>query len=175
MRGLLGFVCLLLIGLCVGLTFLVADTETRADRWNERITALHRVEQLNRDLLLAQEYSSGCIEATRMLAIENGLLCEREAKMVQVVSEFETENRSLKNSLSEAVERLEDQVAQINKLMEENGRLNWRVETLEKALDAVSAKDKQELTKEVGNTIIDNLTELCRAANMAITIVPLLF
>lgn len=146
MRNLLVFICFLLIGISATLAVFVYDTERHADRWNERITSLARVEQLNADVSRSQYYSGQLMEAAKSLALENGLLCERDAKMVQVVSEFEIENRALKESLAEAVGMLEEQSDQIDALLDENAELEYKneslrnqVETLESAIDKLKA------------------------------------
>lgn len=174
MRGLTGFACLLLLGICAGLAHFTVQTEMHAARWAARASQLEHVEELNRDLLQAQEYSQLALEATKMLALENGLLCEREAKVAQAYSIIEAENRSLKASLAESVERLEDQIEQINSLIQENEQLTWRNQTLERALKAIEAEKKAAAVKEASKTVIDNLTELGMAAETILTIIPLL-
>lgn len=175
MKGLLGFACLLLLGICAGLAHFTVQTEMHAERWAQRAAAIEHVESLNQDLLLAQEYSQTALEATKMLALENGLLCEREAKVSEAYSIIEQENRSLKASLSESVERLEDQIKQINSLMEENGTLKWKVSTLERALKAVEDQKKEDAIKEASKNVVGNLMELKSSADIILTILPLLF
>ena len=174
MRGLLGFVCLLLVGMCAAMAHFTVQTEMHATRWSQRVNSLEHVEALNRDLLMAQEYSQLALEATKMLALENGLLCEREQKVSQAYGILEAENRALKASLAEAVGRLENQVEQINELIEENESLTWRCETLERALKAIEDQKKAEAIKEAGKSVVDSLMELRESADIILTIVPLL-
>jgi len=174
MRGLLGFICLLLIGLCVGLISIVGQTEMNAERWNRRVNAIEHVQELNRQVLQALDYSYISMEATKMLAVENGLLVERERKVVQAYSIIEEENRSLKNSLDEAVDRLEEQVEQINELIDENESLTWRVDTLERALELIETGQKKEALKSATDNFLDQLIELKDRARVITTIMPFL-
>lgn len=135
MRALMGFICFVLVGICVGTTYNAMDVESRAARWQEYAESNAFLEEQNEKLLEANMYSQRLMEAVRMLANENGLLCEREAKMVQIVAEFEEENRRLKCSLNEAVERLQEQQDEMNKLYETIERLRYKVEVLEKVLE----------------------------------------
>lgn len=148
MKGMTGFICFSLIGICAGLAYEAANPHIQATMWERRVERLEKVEKLNNDLLYAQAYARDCFEAVRMLAVENGLLCEREAKMVQAMTIREEENRALKASLSEAVERLQEQTKQINELMEANSKLKWQVKTLEEALGVVEKADNDYMKVE---------------------------
>lgn len=171
MRGLLGFICLLLIGVIVGMCLYVGDNEIHY----RRAVQIERVAKLNQEVTQAQEYSRLAIEATKMLAVENGLLVEREQKIVAAYAAMEEENRALKRSLNEAVDRLESQVEQINELIETNENLSWRVEVLQKALDSVSEQKKQELVKDAGDTLLNNVCDLGRSLQFFTIVVPALF
>jgi predicted site-specific integrase-resolvase len=129
-----------LIGMNVLMGMGVATVEVCAERWSKRVTSHNQVQELNRKVLYANEYSQGLAEAVRMLALENGLLCERDKAATEVVVQYEEESRRLKMSLAEACKRLEEQIVQINELTDEVEGLRWQVETLEKALDKVKAE-----------------------------------
>ena len=142
MRSLLGFICLLLIGLTACMACMLARPELNGRRWEQRVVQANKMEKLNRDVRAAFQYSKTMNEAVRMLVVENGLLCERDLKLTQAYLQLEEENRSLKVSLSDAVKKLAEQSADINKLIEENEKLTWRsgllerqVNVLEKALE----------------------------------------
>ena len=136
MKGTMGFICFALIGICVGTTYIAVDVETRAARWQAYHESNQFLEKQNEKLLEANMYSQRLMEAVRMLANENGLLCEREAKMVQIVAEFEEENRRLKASLNEAVDMLQEQQDEMNRLHETIERLRYKVKVLENALES---------------------------------------
>jgi len=84
----------------------------------------------------AEQVENDLLDVVKSLSHENTLLCERDAKTLKVVAEFEEENRRLKCSLSDAVKRLEDQQTEINSLIDQADDLRYKVEVLEKALDA---------------------------------------
>lgn len=144
MKSLLGFLCVILAGLLIGSVIYIGDTQVHVNRWKAEVQTAANYREMAREFLVMKDYTTRLVEAVRMQASENGILCEREAKMVQVVSEFEAENRRLKESLKEAVERLQEQEEQINDLMDTNERYSYQihslerqVESLEKALEAV--------------------------------------
>ena len=142
--------CILaLIGMNVIMGMSVATVEVCAERWSKRVNSFQQVRALNQELLLAHEYSETLAEAVRMLALENGLLCERNKAATEVVMQYEEESRRLKMSLAEACKRLEEQIVQINDLTDEVEDLRWQVETLEKILDKVKAGEPGQ---EKGNT-----------------------
>ena len=119
----------------------VATVEVCAERWHKRVASYNQVQELNRKVLYANEYSQGLAEAVRMLALENGILCERDKAATEVVMQYEEESRRLKMSLAEACKRLEEQTVQINELTDEIEDLRWQVGTLEKILDKVKAEE----------------------------------
>ena len=135
--------CLLLLALVVTTACLSLQTEMHAERWTNRVTSLGEVEQLNRELLQAFQYTQCSLDATRMLANENGILCEREAKVTLVLAGLEEENLTLKNSLNEAVGKLELQLSQINVLMDINDRLRYKIDCLETALEAIEDAEEE--------------------------------
>jgi len=171
MRGLLGFICLLLVGCVAGLALYVGDNEVHY----RRATQLQRIEALNLQVRAAQEYSQWTVEATKMLAVENGLLVEREQKLTLAYAMIEEENRALKRSLAEAVDTLEEQVEQINELIDSNESLSWQVEVLQSAIDSMSANKKEEIIKDVGDTVLDNINDLGKSLGFLTIIVPSLF
>ena len=156
MKSFLNWPCFLLAALLAVMTAQLSCTDFQAAAWERRAESVDRLEDLNRDIVRSYNFSQLALEATRMLAVENGLLCEREAKLTQVVAGVEEENRSLKSSLDESVSRLQTQVEEINRLIDENTRLSWKVLCLESALEAVNrivekdeVEEKEEVTDEV--------------------------
>ena len=110
----------------------------------------NQVQELNRKVRYANEYSESIAEAVRMLALENGILCERDKAATEVVVQYEEESRRLKMSLTEACKRLEEQSVQINELTDEIEDLRWQVVTLEKILDKVKAEEPDQSDKKGG-------------------------
>lgn len=127
----LWFVCLLLVALNVGTWGCMLNNEASVQRWQRRVDAAEAVIAWNEEVAYANEYAQNCYEAVRMLATENGLLCEREAATVKVITTYEEENLKLKSSLDDAVDRLQKQEKTINDLIEENENLSWKIEVLE--------------------------------------------
>ncbi len=127
-----------LIAMNVLMGMSVATVEVCAGRWSKRVDSLRQVQELNRKVLYANEYSQGLAEAVRMLALENGILCERDKAATEVVVQYEEESRKLKMSLGDACKRLEEQLGQINKLIDEVEDLTWQVGVLEDAFDKVT-------------------------------------
>lgn len=121
-----GIVFGLLFGYAVVLTFMVVKTEAYARLWKQRAydAVLTRY---------AQEQNKVALEAVRMLAVENGLLCEREAKATKFVLSMEEENIKLKGALAESVENMEALIKENNKLNNEIINLRYRIQCLEKA------------------------------------------
>ena len=152
MKALTGFICFVLVGICVGTTYHAMDVESRAAKWQEYVESNQFIESMNNDILEANMYSQRLVEAVRMLANENGLLCEREARMVQIVAEFEEENRRLKAALNEAVDMLQEQQDEMNALYETIDRLQYKVKVLEKALEGESNLNKARNVLEAINT-----------------------
>ena len=137
MRVLLGFCCILII-ICSFLGVLVIDVETRAARWQARVDLVQEMQGLNQDILKSQRYSNKLLEAVRMLASENGILCERERAVTGVVMSLEEENLRLSLSLDEAIQRLKEDDVRINELLDANERLQYQLETLERAFDKLT-------------------------------------
>jgi hypothetical protein len=127
----LWFACLLLVALNFGTWFCLANNEASVQRWQRRVATADAVIAWNEEIAFANEYAQNCYEAVRMLATENGLLCEREAATVKTIAAFEEESLKLKSSLDDAVDRLQKQEKTINDLIEENENLTWKIEVLE--------------------------------------------
>jgi biopolymer transport protein ExbB/TolQ len=142
-----GCICAL-IGMNVIMGMSVATVEVCAERWSKRVTSHNQVQELNREVRYANEYSQGLADAVRMLALENGLLCERDKAAAKVVVHYEEESRRLKMSLAEACKRLEEQVMQINELIDEVEGLRWQVGTLEKILDKLKSEELTQSDKK---------------------------
>jgi hypothetical protein len=150
-KTLYGFCVVFLVTVNIVMAIGAANTEVCAARWADRVTSFQNVRELNQEILLAHEYSENLIESVRMLALENGILCERDKAATEVVVQYEEESRRLKMSLAEACKRLEEQIVQINELSDEVEGLRWQVETLEKALDKVKTAEPDQSDKK-GNT-----------------------
>ncbi|MHC4121285.1 MAG: hypothetical protein ACYSWO_27740 [Planctomycetota bacterium] len=136
MRGLYGIICLLLIGICAGTTYVAIDTETRATRWEKNV-----------------ESAENAYEVARLVN-ENGLLCERDAKNTEVVAAFDDENRRLKTSLVEACDRLEEQQEEIDDLVDENEQLSYQVDVLERAVENLESAIEAIEAADVGDTAV---------------------
>ena len=122
-----------LIGIaCLGLLLFTLFCVVEATIYSKQQVAKVEATRLDE----CTERVDGLLDVVKSLSHENTLLCERDAKTLQVVAEFEDENRRLKCSLSDAVTRLEDQQTEINSLIDQNSDLRYKVEVLEKALDA---------------------------------------
>lgn len=139
----IGFILIILLG---GAVNYFLSTEAHVRRWEDKVQSAQRYREDMKAFTSMRMHTEKLSEAVRMLSSENGLLCEREHKMVKVVNEYEMENRRLKGSLKEAVENLQKQIEENNQLMEEVDRLRYRVDTLERALDAVETNQKDEST-----------------------------
>jgi hypothetical protein len=139
-----GLCIVALLAMNVTMALNVANTEMCAERWNERVTSFEKVRELNLELLAAHRYSENLTESVRMLALENGILCERDKAATEVVVQYEEDSRRLRMSLAEACKRLEEQITQINDLTDEIEDLRWQVGTLEKVLDKVKAEDQSD-------------------------------
>jgi len=135
------FCILALLAMNITMAVGVANTEWCAARWAERVSSYEEVRQLNRELYVSNQYSSHLVEGVRMLAVENGLLCERDIAAAKVVMQYEEENRRLKTSLGDACKRLEEQIDQINTLMDEVENLRWQIKVLE---DAIARSNEEE-------------------------------
>ena len=129
-------ICAFIFLLCVTATcsFHIARIESQVYRWNSSVTRAEHIEDIINKVRDAQEYSSSLLEATRMLANENGILCERDARAVRVVRMFEEENQKLKVSLNESVDRLVAQQQEIEDLYNEKYLLEYKIQSLERAL-----------------------------------------
>lgn len=158
MKSLLGFTCVVLIVICAVLTSFVLETERHAARWSERTESVEVAERYNNKLLESARYSEKLMESVQVLASENMMLCERDAKMAQVVSQYKEENRRLKQSLTEAVNRLRKQNTEMNELHEHIDRLMYKIQVLEKALnDTACEENKVYHTVDVITTVVSIL------------------
>jgi hypothetical protein len=129
----LTFIVLLTIAACSVIVTL--DTETRAVRWQQRVESVESIKELHTQVAVAQQYTDSLFEATKMLANENGLLCERDAKAMRYVTALEAANLRLKTALKESVESLQTQIEANNELHAEIEMLYYRISMLELALD----------------------------------------
>lgn len=166
-------VILLLLGMVAGLGYNAINIETRAMIWEARIESAEEVEDVNMEILKAHEYSDRCLEAVRMLANENGILCEREVKMVKYLQGVEEENARLKVSLKEAVSRLQEQIEEINNLHQNVFMLEYKVKTLEQALNALPDTEPP-MTYGTKHISIYEVLEIVNGVTGVITILPIL-
>ena len=136
---------LLIVGASTAMFAQLAKTELYVKTWEDRVEAVEYQEQQVSATLMSQQYCQRLLEAIKMLAVENGLLCEREAKLTQYVAIMEEENTKLKAALSESVDRLETAITETENLYETIDNLKYRIQCLEKALNAVeSAQNRQD-------------------------------
>lgn len=124
----------LLIGCVAGLAYRAVKIETEVARWRLNVKSAEALAAINERVLDAHIFSRDITEACRMLANENGILCEREVKMTKYVTAVEDENTRLKGALKEAVVKLEDQRDEINQLHNELEKAYSRMDVLERAL-----------------------------------------
>jgi hypothetical protein len=117
----------------LGIYFAVED-DYHAEKWKTRMESTESVMERAKQTQQSQEYSQSLLEVIKELAHENTLLCERDAKTLRVVSEFEEENRRLTHSLDDAVAHLASQQTEIDTLIDQNYQLNYQVDVLERAL-----------------------------------------
>jgi hypothetical protein len=140
--------CVSVFFIGAGNIYIAADVNHRAAVWQERMESVEHVEDAAQDLLQAQEYSGSLLGVIEVLATENTILCERDIASSRIVAEFEDENRRLLSVVSESIERLQEQEAEINALHDENDSLSWQVRTLEVViqwmLDYENNKDEVE-------------------------------
>jgi chromosome segregation ATPase len=147
------FIIILLIMSNLFLAVYALDTERRADQWNRRVTAFEHVRQLNLEILRANERSELLAEAVRMLANENGILCERDKASMEVVAQYEEENRKLEASLYEACELIDEQQEEIDDYIDEIADLEEHIEALEELIDVLAGDDADELLESLDSGI----------------------
>jgi hypothetical protein len=134
----LWFACLLLVALNIGTWGCLINNEASVQRWQRRVATVDMLIEWNEEVIRANDYAQNCYESVRMLATENGLLCERDAATTKVVATFEEENLKLKSSLDDAVGRLQEQETTINELIEENENLKWKINVIETSRNPLS-------------------------------------
>lgn len=132
------FICFL-IGFSVIVTIQMCKTEHYVRVWQNRVASLEQREADIGYIETAQDYGRLAVESCRMLALENGLLCEREAKMTSVVAALQEENTKLKGAIAESVENMQAMLDENNDLHREINRLNFHVEVLENSLEKTQA------------------------------------
>ena len=161
-----------LLGFTISLTFQVAKSERYADVWRDRVASLEQREADIETIENAQEYGGRAVEAVRMLAVENGLLCERDAKLTLYVAAMEEENAKLKASVSESVERMQARLEENNELHQEINNLSYKIRCLEQALEAVEVKQPADVD-EIKDDILEifEYLQLVDEAVTALTII----
>ncbi|RLB67981.1 MAG: hypothetical protein DRH04_07305 [Deltaproteobacteria bacterium] len=137
MKGLKTILVILLVGLLLGSVAYILQTEALVQVWEARVRDADSYFQMVETVEHAQRYSKDLQDALRVMANENGLLCERDAKMVKVVAVYDEENQRLKAALKEAIEKLQDQQKELNEVYDEIGRLQYKIQCLEKALELI--------------------------------------
>jgi chromosome segregation ATPase len=115
-------------------------------RWQERADSADAIAESNFQISQAYSHNAFLLETVSTLATENGYLCERDAKAMQVVAEFDEENHRLKTSLAEACKRLEEQSEELNELLGQMGDLYYKLAVLEQALDRIPVWDNINIT-----------------------------
>jgi hypothetical protein len=130
-------VCVGVFLIGAGNIYIAADVEHRAAVWQERVESVEYVEDTTQNLLRAQEYSQSLLDIITVLATENTILCERDIASSKIVAEFEDENRRLLGVVSESIERLQEQEAEINALHDTNDSLSYKIRALERALKVI--------------------------------------
>ena len=145
MKKLLPSVLAFVSVLLVILSTYVIRTEVFVHAWQDRVASVDfRQSEVNK-LAVAQEYGRTAMSSCRMLAVENGLLCERDAKMTKYVAAMEEENTKLKASLAESVEHLQALIKDNNGLHDEVNQLGYKIQCLEQALTSTKAALKAAL------------------------------
>lgn len=167
------FVILALLGCVAGLVYDIVNIESRRAQWEEHVQSAESWARLNEQVMYSQMYSRDCLEAVRMLANENGILCAREVKMTAYVTAMEEENTKLKNSLKESVENLERQIAEINQLHEELSRAHYRLEVLEAALKLVPTPAEEPTLDDIKDDIL-GIFDVIQGVDTAVTILNVL-
>ena len=152
-------------------TLMVYRSEMAFINWQERVESVEQVEQVNMQILRAQEYNREVMSAVAMLATENGLLCEREQKTTLYVAGLDEENAKLKAALAESVENLEMQIEELNLLHNEVSRLRYKVQTLEAALELATPTPAPEQSV---NDVKNDLLDILELADTVLTILPIL-
>jgi|GEM_PF-3064017 len=157
MKKVLILIAVLLSVMNAGLFYVCFHNDFRAKVWSDRVKASGQMQQYQRDSLKAIEFGHTCLAACRSLATENGLLCERDAKMTKYVAAMEEENARLKAVVAESVDRIEAELEQNNDLHDEISNLKYKIQCLEDALKAVNEKEKPEDWGEILNDIINTV------------------
>jgi hypothetical protein len=153
------FVIVLLGGCVAGLAYNAASIEYRVRVWESRVRSAKALADINEGILGAASYSRELMEAVRMLANENGILCEREAKTVKYVASIEDESARLKESLKESVEAIQAQTEKIDDLTTELATANFRVRVLETAMKSVDPSYVP-ISAEPVNSFLDTLKNI---------------
>jgi hypothetical protein len=157
MKALRTFLLLALIGFTVALAAQVIKSERYVQIWQNRVASLEHHEAQVAQITACQEYSGACLEATRMLAVENGLLCERDAKMTLYVAALQEENTKLKGVVAEGVEKMQEMLEENSELHREINNLSYKIRCLEQALEAAS-KPPEPTVDSIKNDILDILS-----------------
>jgi hypothetical protein len=163
----------LVLGVLIGLTTQAVKTEVYVQLWQRRVAGLEQVQDQLHNTAVAQEYGTRAVEAIRMMAIENGLLCERDAKMQKYVLTMEEENTKLKAALNESVDKMVELIEENSDLHEEINYLSYKVECLEKALDATSPPAPEPTDPRDNNPFITFLDTIS-VINAVTRILPIL-
>lgn len=112
------------------------NNEVRLARMEKTEHALRLESSAIKAAMLALETNKPLVAAVRNLTQENSALIGREQAAAATVDGYLTENKKLKESLREAVENLQMLTDQNNDLQGDIEQLEFKIATLEKALDA---------------------------------------
>jgi chromosome segregation ATPase len=140
----------------VTLAMLVGYVATESFRTERLLTNIKMAQEIQRvqfeqanKVSQAQAYSRPLADAIKAMASENSSLLERELQAAKVVAGLQQESTYLKASLKEAVEKLQQLNNENNNALEEINKLEFKVKTLQAALDAVTKAKEPVITNDV--------------------------
>jgi len=151
----LGFLFLAFSALALSVQ--VMKTEAYVQLWETRVASVEQREKDVATMLECQDYSNRVVEAVRMLAVENGLLCERDAKMQKYVLAMEEENAKLKAALDQSVEKMSELLEENSELMSEVQNLKWQISILEDTVETL--KDRGPTLDDIKESILELFTK----------------
>lgn len=143
----------------VTLAILVGYVATESFRTERLLTDIKLAREIQRvqfeqayKVSQAQAYSRPLADAIKSMASENSSLLERELQAAKVVAGLQQESTYLKASLKEAIEKLQQLNDENNNALEEINKLEFQVQTLQAALDAIT-KAKEPVASGENKTV----------------------
>lgn len=94
------------------------NTERQIAKWQNRMETVEKVEEYNQRVFMANNFARDMLVLAQHAVEQNTILFEREQKLNEVIAEYEESNRLLKSSLAEAVEIMQVQQKEIERLEE---------------------------------------------------------